>query len=550
MRSLLVICAFLCASFSIFAENRSTPVIKSVTVYRSGAKVTSVGKVAVPAGRSEVVFENLSPYFNSQSLQVKLGGGTTLNAAVFQMKTPAPAAESPRAQVIRDSIVSLNDLIYSLQQETEVYNQELSLVTKTAGQIGTVPAGQQTPKLTVTELREMADFYRQRMLDLKKQLHRVSIEDRRIRQRIALISEELQRLYPNAANQTGEIVLKIDSPTAQTIEISCVYLVQNAGWTPLYDLRSEGLDQPLKLVYKANVVNNTGFDWKNVKITLSSAMPLVNNDRPILHPVFVDFRPVAYYPNQIQMNDAKRANVYQMKDVNTNMAMAPGAPLAESALPELFSGGEEAGPDEFLNTFEIARLQDVAADGEQNILTIEEQDIPAQYQYHAVPKLDPSVFLLAKVTDYGKYNLLPGVANIFFRETFVGQTTINPNITSDTLLLSLGRDEQISIKRVQPKDFTERKKFLDKNVKETYAFEIVVKNNKNVAVSVEILDQIPVSRQEDIKVKLDDKDGASYNEELGKLLWNIEVKPGQNKKVKFSYSIEYPKGKNVSILRN
>ena len=368
---------------------------------------------------------------------------------------------------------------------------------------------------------------------------------------IQFISEELQKLYPNTANATGEIVLKIESTTAQTIEIACTYLVQNAYWSPLYDLRSEGLDQPLKLVYKADVVNNTGFDWKNIKVTLSSATPLTNNNRPIMYPVFVDYRPVAYYQESKQKADMARSGTYQLSQIHMNSATVPSSsyPAAPQELPglqELFV----AAPDEFLSTFDIPGLQDIASNGKPNTLTVQETDMAAVYQYHAVPKLEAAVFLLAKVPDFGKYNLLPGTANIFFKETFVGQTTVNPNVTSDTLLLSLGRDDQVTIKRVQPKDFTERKKIFSNTVKETYAYEIIVKNNKTVPINIEILDQFPISKQKDIVVEVLENGGAQVNETYGKLTWQLDIKPGQNKKIAFSYSVKYPKDQNIGLMRN
>lgn len=571
MRIQLVL--LLSAFCNLVTANTVSPVVKEVTVYRSGAKLTSVAKVSVPAGRSEVVFENLSAYFNSQSLQVKLSGGATLNSAVFQMKYPGPAPELPRARVIRDSIVILNDAIVTLRDEADVYQKESALITKNADQVGTFPNGQPNSKLTVTELRELAEYYSRRLLEIKKLLQRLTIDERRINQRIQTISQELQGLYPNTGNATGEIVMKIQSATAQSIEISCTYLVQNAHWAPLYDLRSSGLDQPLKLVYKGDVYNNTGFDWKDVKVTLSSATPLVNNNRPILNPIFVDYRPVAYYQERAKSKDQlvapeALANSYQLMDaarsaspsvdgggvtirggrdngsgffVDGVRVYGPGEGPAD--------GGFEAPTEEFLTTFEIAENQDIASDGKPNTLTVEEKDMAAVYQYHAVPKLDAAVFLLAKVPDYGKYNLLPGTANIFFKETFVGQTTVNPNVTSDTLLLSLGRDEQVTIKRVQPKDFTERKKILSNTVKETYAFEITVKNNKNVPINIEVLDQFPVSKQENIVVELLEKDGAQVSETYGKLIWKLDIKPGQNKKVMFSYSIKYPKDQTIGLMK-
>jgi uncharacterized protein (TIGR02231 family) len=544
MRITFIVGLLLSLTQIIFATaNHVTPTIKEVTIYRSGAKITSVARVSVPAGKSEVFFDNLSPYFNAQSLQVKLSGGATLNAAVFQMKTPAPIPESPRIQKIRDSIVLLNDAISAINDEIDVYNKENVIIGHNATLIGTIPDGKTDPRLSVSELRELADFYRTRMLNLKKLIQNNQIAVRNLNTRIQQLNNELQNLYPNTANQTGEIVLKVESSTAQTVEIACTYLVQNAFWTPLYDLRSEGLDQPLKLVYKANVINNTGFDWKNVKVALSSATPLVNNNRPILYPVFVDFRiQRVYQEEEVRMLDNMRSNSYQMKEAAPNMA---GAEMADKPV-EIIDEGEQ---EEFLTTFDIAKAQDIAADGQSNIITVEEKEMAAIYQYHAVPKVEPAVFLLAKIIDYGKYNLLPGTANIFFRETYVGQTTVNPNVTSDTLLLSLGRDDQITIKRVQPKDFTERKKVLSNTIKEVYAFEITVKNNKTVPINIEFIDQVPISKQETIEVELLDKDGAEYAPTYGKLTWKLDIKPGQNKKVRFSYSMKYPKDKNVAILK-
>jgi uncharacterized protein (TIGR02231 family) len=305
-------------------------------------------------------------------------------------------------------------------------------------------------------------------------------------------------------------------------------------------------------VYKANVYNSSGFDWQSVTLHLSTANPLANNDRPILSPVFVDFRPVYTYYDNVQ---SRKDQVYQMAP-STNMAqvrdMARGAAESEAAVLDAIGLPEESAPEsnnDLITNFDLPKPQNILSNGQENILSIDEQDIPAEYEYHAVPKLDPAVFLLAKITDYGKYNLLPGPANIFYQDTYVGQTKVNPNTVSDTMLLSLGRDEQITIKRMQPKDFTERKKILSNTVKETYAYEIVVKNNKSVPIKVEILDQIPVSKQKDIVVELQEKDGAVYNEDYGKLKWELDVPAGQNKRVRFEYSIKYPKDKAVGLIR-
>ena len=514
-----------------------TPVISEVTVYRSGAKISSVATVKVPAGKSEVIFDNLSPSFNGNSLQVKIKGSATLVSAVFRLKTPGPAPENPRVITLRDSLTGLGDENERIRDERNVLGKEIELLDVNTKRVGTTLPGQ-TTSLTTSELKELGAFYRQRLLEIKARLLELTIKERKINDLYKKMQDALALLSPNTGNQTGEIALKIDAPAGQSLEITCIYLITQAGWTPLYDLRSEGLNKPLRLVYKANVFNQSGFDWKNINLHLSSATPMANNNRPIMTPVFADFRPLTVYNEQ----NRPEMNTYQMRD-----NMRASGSIGEQPVEDV--DVNPATENDFLTAFDLSKPQDILADGKENIITVDEQDIPVTYEYHTVPKLEASVFLLAKVTDYGKYNLLPGMANLFFQETFVGQSFVNTQITSDTLILSLGRDDQMTVKRVKPQDFTDRKKIFDKYIKETYTYEISIKNNKSVPVQVNVLDQIPVSKQEDIKVELEDKGGARYNEEYGKMEWNIDIPPGQNKKVRFTYTLKYPKDKPVGITK-
>jgi uncharacterized protein (TIGR02231 family) len=559
MRIFLLSLAVLFFSHSniLLADNRVSPNISEVTVYRSGAKISSAATVKIPAGKSEVIFENLSPYFNPNSLQVKVKGAATLVSATFQLKNPSPAPENPRAPVLRDSLVMLGDEFARIRDEREVLGQEQAVLERKMDQVGTMTDGATAARtLTVGELRELTAFYRQRLLEIKDRLLALVVKERKLNELYKKTQQELQKIQPNAGNRTGEITLKMEADAAQSLEIVCTYLVTQAGWTPLYDLRSDGLGKPLRLIYKAKVRNSSGFDWKAVKLALSTANPLANNDRPIMAPVFVDFRQI-YAAYQQQLDYAKNGdNVYNMAQAPAtsmprDMAREGGGGTDDERLAEevVFAPDTGGGGDELIANFELQKPQDIPADGQDNVVTVDEQDVPAQYEYHAVPKLDPSVFLLAKITDYGRYNLLPGSASIFYQDTYIGQTYVNPQTVSDTLLLSLGRDEQITIKRVQPKDFTERKKVFSNSVKESYMYEIALKNNKSVPVKIEILDQIPVSRQKEIVVELEEKDGAVYNADFGKLRWDLEIPANQSKRVRFSYSIKYPKGRAVGMVR-
>jgi uncharacterized protein (TIGR02231 family) len=197
--------------------------------------------------------------------------------------------------------------------------------------------------------------------------------------------------------------------------------------------------------------------------------------------------------------------------------------------------------------YNIEVLQDIPSDSKEHLVAMMEYKPDADFTYHTVPKLSDGAFLLAKVPDYGQYNLLPGQANLFFQGMYVGQSTINPVTTADTLLVSLGRDNKISVKRNQLKDFT-KKQVIGGNIKETKGYEIFVRNNNVFPVDLEILDQIPISKNKEIEVQLEDNGGAEYIEDYGKLLWKLSLESGQTRNIRFVYSVKYPKDKKIRGL--
>ncbi len=197
--------------------------------------------------------------------------------------------------------------------------------------------------------------------------------------------------------------------------------------------------------------------------------------------------------------------------------------------------------------FEIDIPYSIPSDGKEQLVSMDEYELPAGYTYFVIPKLDKDAFLVADVTGWETVNLLPGTANIFFEGNYVGQTTLNPNETGDTLRVSFGRDNKVVVKREQLKDFTS-KKFIATNKKVTYAYEITVRNTKQQAIKVEVQDQVPVSNNSGISVEVEEMSGAVYDSEKGKLTWKYDINPAETKTMRFIFSAKYPKGKTVAGL--
>lgn len=557
-KKILSIGAFMAMAVIAFAKipsgitpNRVNSTVKEVTVYQSGAKLTSVSTVNLQNGNNEIIFENLPISVNAASIQVRIKGGTStasLSAAKFKSRyVEAASADAKLLKMMKDSITDFNDKFQLFTNERDVLQSELALIKQSVGRVGN---GKEAV-LSVKELQELSTFYQKRQQEINMRLFEISVADRKLREPFNDISRRFNELSQKKGKTSGEIVLSVYSQYSQSVEISCIYLVGNAKWTPQYDLRSDGIDKPLKLIYKAAVSQSCGLDWSDVKLMLSTANPNISNNRPVMPPQYIDYfvQPIAYQrreqealkaaPNQ-RLEAMQRSNSYNLSQVNDDAAK----PLGDEIVVENNNSNND-----FTNIFEVPLLQNISTDGSEQTMTIQENELKATYEYHAVPKLELAVFLLAKVTDYGQYNLLAGNANIFYQDTYVGQSYLDPKTVSDTLLLSLGRDENLSIKRTKPLDLTSEKKIFGDTRKEVIEYEIIIKNNKRISIPIEILDQIPISRQKDIVVEVDESklNGADYNKTYGRLLWRLNVEANSSKKLRFGYTLKYPKDKRVQL---
>lgn len=552
MKQHIFIILFLFSGLQTWAENRIPSRITEATVYRSGAKLTNVASVRLTAGSNQIVFEKLPVDLNPNSIQVRIEGKADLLSAFFRRATIELNQPNGAAiKVLQDSIETVNDRILRLMAENDILSKEESSLQDNQKRVG---AGENST-LSVNDWKEMSQYYHTRLTEIKNRQLEITFQRRKEDRLMAGMNERLRKLNHRETQTLGEIVLQIESATAQTLNISCVYFITQAYWTPAYDLRAEAVDKPLRMVYKAVVSQQSGFDWQAVKLKLSSARPLSNNNRPILTPQFIDYY-VARPIRDLDDGLAGKAAGVQSNVYNLSQSQVRSADRRDLAKPSSGPGdiGEVVVTDEEVvleenasgEEFEITAPQSIVSGSEPQTVRYKEEQMEAIYQYHAVPKMDPGVFLLAKIPNYGRYGLLSGTAQIFFKDTYVGQSEIDTKTVSDTLLLSLGRDEDISIKRVKPTDLAYTPRFLNNFKRELVAYDIVVKNNKKIPINIEILDQIPVSKQDDITVELEERSGAQYTADFGKLLWHLEVPAYSSKTLRFKYWLKYPKDRTVA----
>jgi uncharacterized protein (TIGR02231 family) len=517
-------------------EQRVESKITDVTVFLNKAQVTRVVKSKVNAGRSTLVLTCLTSLLDQQSIQVSGKGKIVIegisNRQNFLNEFNVPA----KLKALRDSVDLVQRQIILEQSQKEILAKEEQML------LSNQKIGGTQSNLTVVELRAMADFYRARLTDIVSTRMKQDEKIKKLNERATKLQRQVNEQNELYSRNTSEIVVAISAEAATAVELEVNYVVANAGWSPVYDLRATNTKSPIQLSYKANVFQGTGEEWQNVKLTLSTANPNESGLKPELYTWLLDFyQPVAYYNKRERGMEVKKSM---------------SAPVAESVMNDseqlsevvVTSADYTSTIQTALNTeFAISLPYTVSSSNKATMVDIRNYEMKADYIYSVAPKLDNDAFLIAKAVGWGEFSLLPGEANIFFEGTFVSSTFIDPNNIKDTLAISLGRDKRVVVKREKLKDFTSRK-LIGSNQKNSYAYEISVRNTKAEAIKIVVEDQLPVSSNSQIEVTPIDTGGARYSKETGKLTWAFNLQPTETNKLQFKYEVKYPKDKQVSGL--
>lgn len=196
--------------------------------------------------------------------------------------------------------------------------------------------------------------------------------------------------------------------------------------------------------------------------------------------------------------------------------------------------------------FEIKKLSTIASDGDITVIEIENYSFPATFSYFTAPVINENVFLTAKIDNWQKLNLLPGEANIYFEDSYSGVTNINPYATTDSLTVSLGIDPNVVVTRKPTNNF-KKTNFTGSNRILEKAYTIEIKNNKNTAVDVQIVDRIPVSQNKDIKVDDIDSGNSEYDAKKGIMTWKAKINPSTSNMYKFGYKVKYPRYQKINL---
>ncbi|MBS7232556.1 DUF4139 domain-containing protein [Flavobacterium psychroterrae] len=538
---LLLACAIAFAQKPVF----TTAKVKSATVYFNAAEISQLASANLPAGTSEIVIKNVAVDLNESSIQIGSPSTVTVLSVQFTnnyISEYDTDTKSPELKRVRDSIVIVQKEIQKVNNTINSENKTIQLLDKNQ-QIYGVNSG-----LNVTELMKMVEYYKTKQIEIANNINTLSEKQQKLNEILYKLQSKLE-INANKEEKTssGKLIVQVMNEVAGIVPLDISYLTNNAAWTPFYDLRAESVTAPINMMYKAQVVQNTGIDWKKVKLTLSSGMPNQNNQAPILSSWFLrdnSYAQNGYGSQRSKMNQLQgRVAGVAVEEKELQEVVISAAPIMKKSSVSDFTTVEE---NQLNVSFDIDIPYDILSNGKVHSVSLKEIKLPASYKYYAAPRVENEAFLLAEIADYSKYNLLRGEANIIFEGMYVGKTFIEPNQTSDTLNLSMGRDKKVSIKREKVADKSGTK-FLSSKKEQTFTYDITVRNNKKENIELLLKDQYPLTTNKEIEVELLQSDSAKVNTETGILTWQLQMKPNEVKKFRISYRVRYPKDQVLNL---
>lgn len=525
--------------FSIFSQETEKEInasIEEVRIHLQGAEIIRTDRVSLPKGKHKLIFTGLSPKMNSSSIQISTeGGDVNMLSTTSRINFLKDKEESnPDIVILQDSLLLIADELQFLADQEGAIAQEKSLLESNKKLSG------KEKSVDFEQLKATAAYYRERFLAINRDLSKIRKDRTEFQKQQRKIQQQLNEF--NAGKRpTSEIYLALNCEQNVTTTFRVRYVVRDAGWSPIYDLTVKNLSEPIKIKYRALAFNDTGIDWDEVKVVLSTADVNQSATLPILNPWFIkEDVPQVYAYNQGRLNNIQNSNVYQ-KDKAQNHG------FTHDLNPALGNVRfEEIEISELSSDFEIDQPYTIPADRKPYSIIVNETELPANFEHYSVPKMDKDAFLLGQVVGWEDLDLIPGPMNIYYDKSFIGMAQLNTRNLSDTLNLSLGRDPKVLVKRTKLKELT-KKQFMQGKKKMTTAYRITVKNNRNRPIDFELLDQIPISKLKEIDVDVKEVSGAQYYENTGKLKWDFKLQPGESKTVEFSFSITYPKDKEIKI---
>ncbi len=518
--------------------------VQDVTVYPDRARVSGLGSCELAAGLHRLVVPGLPPTMDTNSIRVR-GSGTAVVRLLGVEVTRQFFEESPveTVRALESQIEEVQDALRVLEDQKAGWQAHGTYLDGIRQATAEFAKGLSRGKTTVAEQQQVIAFLQEQDEIMRTAVRQLEQEQRTLTRRLQKLQQELKQIKSTKPPQQYQAHIEVEVISDGRFQPEVSYVVSQAGWQPLYDIRllEENGRYALEINYLAQITQRSGQAWSQVNLAVSTARPALNQKLPQIQPWFIrEYQPPQ--PRQLVRAAQPAPAVAKMEMMAADAApepqMAEESFAAEVVTADVQSEGTAV-------TFRAPGQTDIPNDGSPHKTTLQQFRLEPKLDYLTIPKFSDAVFRRATV-DYEQAGpLLPGAASLFVGEEYIGQTQIKFTAQGDEVELLLGVEDRITVERKLAKRDADKKLLRDQR-QLRYGYTIELKNLLKTAVQVVVKDHIPVSRHEQIKVKLEDvKPQPAERTELNLLEWQLSLASGVTETIRYEYTVEHPRNLNV-----
>uniref|UniRef100_UPI003F6D6C53 DUF4139 domain-containing protein n=1 Tax=Winogradskyella sp. TaxID=1883156 RepID=UPI003F6D6C53 len=260
--------------------------------YLDGAEINRTSTVKLKSGNSEFTFKGLSPYIQESSIQISGLKNASILSINYGINYLSKQKQNDSIEALQEELKVLDNKKAYQYNLISGYNEEITLIQSNKR------LGNETKVVSLEQLKAFATYYRNRVTELKSDINKANKEIENYGKSQTAINSQLAEYNVDEKVQTGEIKLKLNSDKPIELNLQITYNIKNAGWFPIYDLKADKINSPLSLEYKAHIFQNSGCDWSDVNLVLSTSDPNTNNEKPIVNPKYLNFVSYGSYQSQ------------------------------------------------------------------------------------------------------------------------------------------------------------------------------------------------------------------------------------------------------------
>ncbi|KAI8488186.1 protein F37C4.5-like isoform X8 [Branchiostoma floridae x Branchiostoma belcheri] len=582
--------------------------VEHVTVYLDRAEVRRSVLVNVKKGENEVLFKKLSQNIDKDSIRVECKGPASITEVTYHSKF-IPADEAEENKKIRELKDKLNDLEktkkallakkHRLEKQRSVLdgfadnmikptspgenkesnsdnrlslNMDTSLLDCMSGFFDLYDKQAQKLDESLQDLDQEIDTNEDAAAVTRKNIQELEIS------KDSLMIRSPLKTRNRPIEKPREVLVVLDTKEEARVELIVSYVVSKARWAPKYDMRVFTKDSAMKIQYFGVIRQNTGENWQDATISLSTSLPSVGGTAPSLGTQVLSFKnrsdgvgiPQSITDSPLKMKKAARRGLGSFRRKDKPQIYSPDRSsliiddegtidMVEDS--ELFTtGGDstEQGKDGLLSTtYDIPRKANIPSDNQPHKVQIAMIDFNPTFEHETAPKRSPHAFLRATVKNDSEYALLAGPVNVYLDNNFIAKSDLRTVAPSEEFTCSLGADPAVKVIYKPLHKYREQSGVISKTTQMTYRQVIEIKNLRPDPIKITVSDQLPLSTEEKIKVNLqepsikhpekNDKNKPIRLNAHNNVEWTLNIEGGKTHEVTLKYSIEHPPGEEVEI---